>query len=470
MNDKYEAVIGLEVHVELKTRSKAFCSCPTDFGAVPNTNVCPVCAGMPGALPVLNKEAVRLALKAAMVLGCEITREMWFDRKNYFYPDLPKGYQITQHDRPIGRNGKVSVDCPAGKKDIRIERIHIEEDAGKLIHKGENSYLDCNRCGIPLAEIVSMPDMNSAEEAKAYLEFLRRNLSYLGVSDCKMNEGSMRCDINVSLREKGCETLGTKVEIKNLNSINYAGRAIDYEIKRQSELLDNGQSVVAETRRFDENSGKTESMRKKETEVDYRYFAEPDIPSIVLSDDFIGKVRSEIGMLPREAEKELIEKYGLRPEDAELIASTPEMTSLFHSFAMATDRRDECTSLFVSEIVNDSTGINKNIESACFGKICNYMADGKIVSGVARKLVGKCAQSGKDPDVVIKEEDLMIINDEEEIKRLVAEAIAAFPKALADFRAGKTAAAKQIVGAVMRNSRGKANPLLAEKYANEMMK
>ena len=296
---KYTAVIGLEVHVELKTETKIFCSCKTTFGAEPNTNVCPVCLGMPGALPVLGKKQVELAVRAGLALGCKINRRSWFDRKNYFYPDLPKGYQITQFEKPICEGGAVPITVNGENKTIRLNRIHMEEDAGKLLHRDNETLIDYNRAGVPLIEIVGEPDIRTSDEAKAYLTSLRRILSYIGVSDCKMNEGSLRCDVNVSVMPEGSRLYGIKCEIKNVNSINYVGRAIDDEIARQVSLLEKGADIVPETRRFNEETGRCEKMRDKEKAVDYRYFTEPNIPPIILTDDYINNVRKKYAAAAR---------------------------------------------------------------------------------------------------------------------------------------------------------------------------
>ena len=307
---KYTAVIGLEVHVELKTETKIFCSCKTTFGAEPNTNVCPVCLGMPGALPVLGKKQVELAVRAGLALGCKINHRSWFDRKNYFYPDLPKGYQITQFEKPICEGGAVPITVNGENKTIRLNRIHMEEDAGKLLHRDNETLIDYNRAGVPLIEIVGEPDIRTSDEAKAYLTSLRRILSYIGVSDCKMNEGSLRCDVNVSVMPEGSRLYGIKCEIKNVNSINYVGRAIDDEIARQVSLLEKGVDIVPETRRFNEETGRCEKMRDKEKAVDYRYFTEPNIPPIILTDDYINNVRKNMPLLPDEAMDELVRDYG----------------------------------------------------------------------------------------------------------------------------------------------------------------
>ena len=329
----YEMVIGLEVHVELKTKTKIFCNCKTDFGAEPNTHVCPVCMGMPGTLPVLNRKVVDYAIKAGLATNCTIARFSKQDRKNYFYPDLPKAYQISQYDLPLCEHGHVDIETENGAKRIGITRIHIEEDAGKLVHDDKlGTLIDCNRCGVPLIEIVSEPDIRSAEEADAYLRKLRAAILYTGVSDCKMNEGSLRCDVNLSVRKPG-EPFGTRTEMKNLNSFQFIAKAIDYEYHRQVDALESGEGVVQETRRFDANSGKTYSMRKKEDANDYRYFPDPDLPPIVITEEKLAALKAEIPMLPDERKAIYTEKFGLTAYDSEVITNELAVADYFEETA-----------------------------------------------------------------------------------------------------------------------------------------
>lgn len=475
MNEKYEAVIGLEVHAELKTGTKIFCSCSTQFGAQPNTNVCPTCFGMPGTLPVLNKNVVMLAIRAGLSLGCRISRTSWFDRKNYFYPDLPKGYQITQYEMPICLGGEVPIEVDGVKKGVRLTRIHMEEDAGKLIHRGDESLIDFNRAGVPLIEIVSEPDMRSADEAKAYLNSLRRILRYYGISDCRMNEGSLRCDVNVSVREKGSDAFGVKCEIKNLNSVNYVGKAVEDEIKRQIALIESGGEVEAETRRFNENTGHTERMRKKETVVDYRYFTEPNLPPLVLTEDDIDAVRGEMPVLPDEAAAMLGEKYGVKAEDAYFLSSSPELTDYYVQCAESTEYKSQCTNLFVSEILpswlsEDREGGEKVvIEPEFMGEICALFGEGKIVSSNAKRLIAMCAENKKSPRCVAEEEKMLKIADPEVLRTMAQSAIDANPKAVSDYRGGKKTAVRQLVGAVMKLSAGRADPVLSEQILTELL-
>ena len=335
--DQYEMVIGLEVHCELKTATKIFCSCPTAFGAEPNTQCCPVCTGMPGALPVLNRQVVEYAVKAGLAANCRIAPHSRQDRKNYFYPDLPKAYQISQYDLPLCENGFLEIETETGSKRVGITRIHIEEDAGKLVHvEGQGTLVDCNRCGVPLIEIVSEPDLRSAEEVRAYLHKLRAVLLYTGVSDCRMNEGSMRCDVNLSVRRRGEETLGTRTEMKNLNSFQFITKAIEFEFARQVDAVEAGEAIVQETRRFDQASGRTLSMRRKEDANDYRYFPDPDLPPIAVSPEELGALRGEIPALPDERKRRYVERWGITPFAAELLTLRREAADYFEETAALT--------------------------------------------------------------------------------------------------------------------------------------
>lgn len=473
-HEKYEAVIGLEVHAELKTETKIFCSCSTQFGAEPNTHVCPTCFGMPGTLPVLNENVVRLAVRAGLALGCRIAEKSWFDRKNYFYPDLPKGYQITQYERPICSGGEVPIETDGVMKGIGLERIHMEEDAGKLIHRGDETLVDFNRAGVPLIEIVSRPDMRTADEAKAYLTSLRRILRYYGISDCKMNEGSLRCDVNVSVREKGSEEYGVKCEIKNLNSINYVGRAVEDEIRRQIELIESGGEVEPETRRYNENTGHTERMRKKETVVDYRYFTEPNLPPLVLSDGYMSEVKCAMPVHPDEAAVTISEEYGVRKDDAYMLTSSPKLLKYFTECVKSTGYRSQCTNLFVSEILpswmSEEESDEKIVISPKFmAEICLLFGEGKIVSSSAKRLVALCAESGKSPLVIAEEEKMLKITDENVLSAWAREAAETNPKAVRDYLGGKKTAVRQLVGAVMKASSGRADPIAAERILTEML-
>ena len=476
MSDKmsvngYEAVIGLEVHVELRTGRKIFCTCPASFGAEPNTQVCPTCLGMPGALPVLDETAVEYAVRAGLALNCAIQRTSWFDRKNYFYPDLPKGYQITQNDCPICLGGFVPIETEAGKKQIRLTRIHMEEDAGKLIHRGDVTEIDCNRCGVPLIEIVSEPDMRTPEEAKAYLNSLRRILLYIGVSDCRMNEGSLRCDVNVSVRPQGSTEFGVKCEIKNLNSVNYVGRALEYEIARQAKILSEGGVIESETRRYNEDRGITEKMRKKETTVDYRYFAEPNLPPLCLSEEYIAGIRGQMPKMPEERVEELCGTYGLRRDTAEQLVQTPRLAQYFEDCAAHTDYKVICANLFVGEIlpVVGEECAEIYLDPAAVGAVSTLLGDGKIVSGNAKRLLHLTKERGGDPKTIAEKERMIKITDESVLLPVVREALAVNGKVLADIRRGKLSAKKQLMGHVMRATSGGADPILTEQLIDRVV-
>ena len=459
--EKYEAVIGLEVHVELKTGRKIFCSCSPRFGDEPNTKVCPICLGMPGTLPRFSDEAAALAVRAGLAFGCKINRKSWFDRKNYYYPDLPKGYQITQASRPICVGGAVPIETSRGARRIELTRIHMEEDAGKLIHRGGETLIDYNRAGVPLIEIVSEPQLRTPEEAKAYLNALRRTLRYIGVSDCKMNEGSLRCDVNISVRRRGEGDLGVKCEIKNVNSVNYVGRALEEEIIRQTSLLERGEAVEAETRRFNEDTGHTEKMRKKEAQVDYRYFTEPNLPVMVLTDEWFDAVRHAMPPLPDDAAKELVEKYGVRGENAALLTDSPELTEYFTRCIEATPYRAQGENLFMSELWEKAAEGEELLSPQAFGEICAFFGEGRLVSTNARRLIRLTAESGEEPRLIAEREKLFKLSAAE-TSPYVERAIASCEKAAADFRRGKRTAARQILGAVMRLSEGRADPIEAE--------
>lgn len=468
MMSEWEAIIGVEVHVELKTATKAFCACPTDFGMEPNTAVCPICLGMPGALPQLNGEAVRYAVMAGLALHGTIHQETWFDRKNYTYPDLPKGYQITQYDRPFVTDGYVEV--PDGKQSrrIRIERIHLEEDAGKLIHRDDGTYIDYNRCGVPLIEIVSAPDMRSAAEVRAYLTELRRRLLYIGVSDCKMNEGSMRCDVNVSVHRSG-EPFGVRCEIKNLNSIQYAGRAVEDEIARQSAILARGACVEAETRRYNENTGHTESMRKKEDSVDYRYLPEPNIPPVILSDAWLDAVREKLSM-PEDAENVLRDRYGLPEEEIRRIAILPSRVRYFAA-AMEKCRYPRlCANLYIGSLLPGLTEEDvPKLRADWLGEVADLFGDGRIGSTTAKKLISMAETENVAPHCIAEREKMYRITDPEQLMAFVRQAICTNEKAVLQYRAGKETAAKAILGSVFRASGGRADPVLAEKLLLEAL-
>ncbi len=466
----YEMVIGLEVHVELKTKTKIFCSCSTAFGAAPNTQTCPVCMGLPGTLPVLNGKVVDYAIKAGLATNCKIASWSKQDRKNYFYPDLPKAYQISQYDLPLCEHGWLDIETESGAKRIGITRIHIEEDAGKLVHDDvHGTMIDCNRCGVPLIEIVSEPDIRSAEEAKAYLQKLRAIILYTGVSDCKMNEGSLRCDVNLSVRKKGEEKFGTRTEMKNLNSFQFIVKAIEYEYKRQVEAIEAGETIIQETRRFDASSGKTYSMRSKENANDYRYFPDPDLPPIETDDDKIARLKSEIPRLPDERKADYMERYSLSAYDGEILTTDMALADYFERAAAATAYPKLCANMIISELMRLVEGDDgpERIAPEHMAALAELCGTETINSATAKKLIRDMWEQDFEPRQKVESEGLAQINDPEKILPWVAEAIAQNPKSVADYKKGKTAAAKAIVGKVMAASGGKANPSVIQKLVTD---
>ncbi len=470
----YEMVIGLEIHVELKTKTKIFCNCKTDFGAPPNTQCCPVCMGMPGALPVLNRKVVDYAVKAGLATNCKITQYSKQDRKNYFYPDLPKAYQISQFDLPLCQNGYVDINVEKKEKRIGITRIHIEEDAGKLIHhECYGTMIDCNRCGVPLIEIVSEPDIRSPEEAIAYLEKLRSIVMYAGVSDCKMQEGSLRCDVNLSVRKKGEEKFGTRTEMKNLNSFTFISKAIEYEYTRQVEAVEAGEEIYQETRRFDSVSGKTYSMRRKENANDYRYFPDPDLPLIEISNSSLEKYMAEIPQLPHQRKAKYIKEYGLDDYSAEMIITEVHFSDYFEKVAAMTESPKIAANLFIGEAFHFINTDTKEIlmSPSALAQIADMSYQQTINSSTAKKLVKVVWDTDIDPVKYVEEQDLAQINDEDVIRQVVIDVLDKNPKSVADYKNGKKAAMGAIVGQVMGRTRSKANPVLANKIvAQELEK
>ncbi len=457
----YEMVIGLETHVELKTDTKIFCNCPTTFGAQPNTHVCPVCMGYPGTLPVLNGKVVEYAVKAGMATNCTIARYSKEDRKNYFYPDLPKAYQISQYDLPLCEHGWLDIESETGTKRIGITRIHIEEDAGKLVHDDEHGTLiDCNRCGVPLIEIVSEPDMRSPEEAVAYLRKLRAIILYTGVSDCKMQEGSLRCDVNLSVRKAGAEKFGTRTEMKNINSFQFVAKAIEYEFKRQVDAIEKGETIVQETRRFDSVTGKTSAMRSKEDANDYRYFPDPDLPPIVMSEERLNEIQASIPVLPDKRKSEYVEKYGISPYNGELLTAQVEIADYFESAARLSKYPKSVGNLMISEIFRllpqDSTVIPVSPQS--LAKVADMAGDGVINSGTAKKLIARLWEKDQDPVEIVETEGLGQINDPEKLRPIVLEVITKNPRSIEDFKKGRLQAVKALMGQAMAKTSGRGNP------------
>ncbi|MHC1714336.1 MAG: Asp-tRNA(Asn)/Glu-tRNA(Gln) amidotransferase subunit GatB [Acidaminococcaceae bacterium] len=477
---KYTTVIGLEVHSELKTKSKAFCSCSTEFGGEPNTHVCPVCLGMPGALPVLNKQVVEFAIRAGLAVDCEIKKFNKFDRKNYFYPDLSKNYQISQFDKPICEGGHIDIEVDGQTKRIGITRIHMEEDAGKLIHSGatiktsESSAVDYNRAGVPLIEIVSEPDMRSSAEARAYLEKLKAILEYTEVSDCKMQEGSLRCDANISVMPEGATEFGTRAEIKNLNSFRALERAIEYEIQRQIELVEDGGTVVQETRTWDDGKGMTLSMRSKEEAHDYRYFPEPDLVPVEIDDAWIARVKRELPELPAARKARLMQEKGLVDYDAENIVSTKAMAEYFDEAAKHTEDSKGIANWLLGDVSAYLNSENIAIEQfpitpANLGEMVNLINKGVLSSKLAKKVFIEMLKTGKTPQALVKELGLEQISDEGAIVKIVEETLAENPQSIIDYKAGKDRALGFLVGQIMKKSRGKANPEMVNNLLKERM-
>jgi aspartyl-tRNA(Asn)/glutamyl-tRNA(Gln) amidotransferase subunit B len=468
ISTKYEAVIGLEVHAQLGTRTKIFCSCPVEFGAAPNTNVCPVCLGLPGALPVLSRQAVELAIGAAIALRCHVNPFSRFARKNYFYPDLPKGYQISQYDQPLAEHGHLDILTSGGKKRIGITRIHMEDDAGKSIHDGFKdsdrfTYVDLNRAGTPLIEIVSDPDMRSAEEAYAYLSEVKQNLQYIGVSDCDMEKGQLRCDANVSVRLRGAEKFGTKAEIKNLNSFRFVKLAIEHEIERQIELVEGGGKVVQETRLYDVDSGRTVSMRSKEAAHDYRYFPEPDLLPLRVSEHWRNEVGRKLPELPAIRRERFLNEYGLREYDAQVLTLTREIGDYFET-AVKVNGDGRATANWV---VGDLMGLLKaaNLEivqspipAAHIGELVALITKGDLSGKLAKEILPKMFETGAAPSAIMERDGLRQISDASALEAIVDQVLAANPKQVEQYKAGKTAVAGFLVGQVMKASRGQANP------------
>lgn len=472
----YETVIGLEVHVELATKTKIFCSCSTAFGGAPNTHTCPVCTGMPGSLPVLNKQVVEYAMAVGLATNCEITQYNKFDRKNYFYPDNPQNYQISQLYLPICRNGKVEIETEAGKKLVGIHEIHMEEDAGKLIHDehGDVSLVDFNRSGVPLIEIVSEPDMRSADEVIAYLEKLRLIIQYLGASDCKLNEGSMRADVNLSIREVGAKEFGTRTEMKNLNSFRAIARAIENETERQIDLLEAGKEVIQETRRWDDNKEYSYAMRSKEDAQDYRYFPEPDLVPVVISDEWLAEVKSRQPEFRDEKKARYVSEYKIPEYDADIITLSKKKADIFEEATAICGNPKKVSNWLMVETMRllkeqgmDADDIKFSPEN--LAKLVKLTDDGVINSSVAKEVFEQIFKEDVDPEKYVEEKGLKMDNDEEGLKATLEEIVANNPQSVADYKAGKEKAIGFLVGQAMKATKGKANPGIVNKLLKEIL-
>ena len=474
---EWEIVMGLEVHTELATKTKIFCGCSTEFGGAPNTHVCEICSGMPGTLPLLNERVVEFAVRTGLATNCKITQKTKFDRKNYFYPDLPKAYQISQLYLPICRNGYIEVKGENGEpKKIGIHEIHMEEDAGKLIHDEfeDCTLVDYNRCGVPLLEIVSEPDFRSADEVIEYLEKLRAILQFTGVSDCKMQEGSLRADVNLSVRPKGQKEFGTRTEMKNLNSFHAIARAIEYESRRQIDLLEDGEAVVQETRRWDDNKGYSYAMRSKEDAQDYKYFPEPDLPPIEISDARIEEIRESMPELPEQKKRRYREELGLPEYDTEILTGNMAFVTLFEEAVKLCDSPKDVANWIMGEVMkllNDAGTLPEDMTLAPekLAVVIQMVKSGKINRGTGKTVLEKVFTDGVDPESYVKENNLAQITDLGAIRPVLEEVIAANEKSVSEYKAGKTQAMGYIMGQAMRALKGKAPAQEVQKMLHELL-
>jgi len=473
---EYEAIIGLEVHAQLLTESKIFCGCSTLFGAEPNTHTCPVCTGLPGSLPVLNKKVVEFTIKAALATNCRIAPRSQFARKNYFYPDLPKGYQISQYELPLATDGYIEIQVDGGKKKIGIQRIHMEEDAGKLIHdfssaREAHSYVDFNRTGVPLIEIVSAPDIRSPEEASAYLRKLRAILMFLDICDGNMEEGSFRCDANISLRPKGEKGLGVKTELKNMNSFRNVQKALDFEIRRQTALLDQGEKIIQETRLWDAARGVTASMRGKEEAHDYRYFPDPDLVPIVIDPAWVEEIRSTLPELPDAKKERFIQEYGIPEYDAEVLTSSKPLANYYENCVRFFPQPKIVSNWIMSELLRELKKDEREIEECSvpaenLAALLRLIDEGVISGKMAKSVFEEMYQTGQKAEEIVKAKGLSQLSDAEALTKLVEDILAAHPKEVAEYRQGKEKVFGFFVGQVMKATQGKANPRLV----NEILK
>ena len=477
---QFETVIGLEVHAQLRTISKMFCGCPTTFGAPPNTQTCPVCLGMPGVLPVINRRAVEFAIRTALAFECRVNRACRFARKHYYYPDMPKNFQISQYEEPLAEEGRLEIEVDGVTRVIGIQRLHLEEDVGKLVHEGtletaHASLVDFNRSGLPLMETVSKPDLRSPDEAAAYLRAFRAVLVYLGVCDGNMEEGSLRCDANVSLRPVGQKELGTKVEIKNVNSFRNVQRALEFEVKRQADALRRGERIVQETRLWDADHAYTRPTRSKESAHDYRYFPEPDLPPLQIDAAWIGELRAALPELPRARRQRFQSAHGLSPYDAQVLTQSRALSEYFEATVASGVSAKAAANWIMSELLreipaDDEDAIGRSpIPPSGLAGLIRLIDDGTISGKIAKEVFEKMFRTGDDAPTIVRREGLTQVADEGAIGSIVDQVIAQNPKAVADFKAGKAAAAKALVGQVMKATGGKANPALANRLVEEKL-
>jgi aspartyl-tRNA(Asn)/glutamyl-tRNA(Gln) amidotransferase subunit B len=479
-HDAFDVVIGLEVHAQLLTRSKMFCGCPTTFGAAPNSQTCPICQGMPGTLPVVNRRAVEFAIRTALALNCRINASCRFARKHYYYPDMPKNFQISQYEEPLASDGWLEFDGPAAARRVGIERLHLEEDVGKLVHEGAleiapASLVDFNRAGVPLMETVSRPDMRSPDEAAAFLRAFRAVLVSLGVCDGNMEEGSLRCDANVSLRPRGHEALGTKVEIKNLNSFRNVQRALEFEVRRQAAALERGGRIVQETRLWDADHGSTRSMRSKEYAHDYRYFPEPDLVPLAIAGGDVEGVRASLPELPRARRQRFVTEYGLPPYDAGVLTQSVALADYYETTVKAFPQPKVVSNWVMSELLREVSGDDEGAVARApvpprnLAGLLRLVENGTISGKIAKDVFDKMIRSGEDAETIVQREGLTQVADVAALAAHVDAVLAANPKAIDDYRKGKTAAAKALVGQVMKATGGKANPAIVNRLLQEKL-
>jgi aspartyl-tRNA(Asn)/glutamyl-tRNA(Gln) amidotransferase subunit B len=480
MSGEYEVVIGLEVHAQLLTRTKMFCGCSTAFGAPPNTQTCPVCQGMPGSLPVINRRAVEFGIKTALAIGCTVNADNRFARKHYYYPDMPKNYQISQYEEPLAVHGHLNVEVGGAARRIGIERLHLEEDVGKLIHEGhletaQSSQVDFNRAGVPLMEIVSKPDMRATEEAGAYLRALRAIVVYLGVCDGNMEEGSLRCDANISLRKRGAAELGTKVEIKNMNSFRNVQHALEHEIKRQARALDAGERIVQETRLWDPDKGHTVSMRSKEFAHDYRYFPEPDLPPLDVEARWVEAVRATLPELPAARRARFMEIHALNAYDADLLTGSRALADYFEAAVAQCGKPKAAANWIINDLLRELPGDDERAVAACpvppgnLASLITLIEDGTISGKIAKDVFEKMYRSGEDARSIVSREGLTQVADTGVLAAKIDEVLSTNPKVVEDYKAGKKAALSFLVGQVMKSTDGKANPALVNKILTEKL-